>query len=288
MKKFYKKIVYLVTFVVLFNSFSFASPKDNTPQVDETRKIYDYAELFNSVQEESLYQDIIEFINANEMDMAVVTIDDNNKMSAMDYADDFYDYNNFGIGSTYDGLLFLIDMDNREMWISTTGEAQRVYDDYRIDKILDRTYDKISIKDYFGCANEFIERSSYYAALGVPDSNKNTYIDEYGDYIVDSEEDFLITLIACWVTSLIPSIIITIIFMIIALSKHKMVKKQTHAGAYLKSINVTNRQDIFLNTHTSSVYIGSSSSSSGSSRSGGSSTHRSSSGRSHGGGGRRF
>lgn len=288
MKKVYKKLIYLVAITILFNSFSFASLKDNTPQVDETRKVYDFADLFTLSEEESLYQDIIEFININKMDMAVVTIDDNNKLSSMDYADDFYDYNNFGIGSTYDGLLFLIDMDNREMWISTTGEAQRVYDDYRIEKILDKTYSKISDEDYFGCASIFIDRSGYYARLGVPDSNKNTYIDESGDYIVGSEDDFFVILIACWITAIIPSIIVTVIFMAIALSKHKMIKKKTHAGAYLETINITNRQDVFLTTHTSSTYIGSSSYSGGGSRGGGSSTHRSSSGRSHGGGGRRF
>ena len=56
---------------------------------------------------------------------------------------------------------------------------------------------------------------------------------------------------------------------------------------YVKVKHILNREDIFLDTHTSRVYVSSSSSSSGSSR-GGSSTHRSSSGRSHGGGGRRF
>ena len=49
MKKVYKKIIYLVAVTILFNSFSFASPKDNTPRVDETRKVYDFADLLEAV-----------------------------------------------------------------------------------------------------------------------------------------------------------------------------------------------------------------------------------------------
>ena len=289
MNKFYLRFVFIFTFFVAFTSLSFASPRDNTPVVDETKKVYDFADLFTNNEENLLYQDIVEFIDVNDMDMAVVTIDYNNKKSAMDYADDFYDYNNFGKNSTYDGLLFLIDMDNREMWISTTGTAQLVYDDYRIDKILDSTYLEISKQAYYECANKFIERSSYYAGLGIPDSNKNAYVDNTGDYKVGrlKDNDFFATLIACWLNTLIIAVIVTVVFMIIALSQHRMVKKQTHASAYLESLNVTDRQDKFLSTHTSSVRISSDSSSS-SFGGGGSSTHSSSSGRSHGGGGRSF
>ena len=94
-----------------------------TPKVDASEKVYDFAGLLTESEEASLYNKIMTFINTYNMDMAVVTIDNNNKASTMAYADDFYDYNDFGVGSTFDGLLFLIDMDNREMWISPTGEA---------------------------------------------------------------------------------------------------------------------------------------------------------------------
>ena len=85
----------------------------STPKVDEKEKVYDFANLLTDEEEKKLYNSINEYIEKYDMDMAVVTIDKNNKASAMDYADDFYDYNNFGIGSTHDGLLFLIDMDTR-------------------------------------------------------------------------------------------------------------------------------------------------------------------------------
>jgi len=160
-----------------------------TPKVDETEKIYDFADLFSKSEEEQLYNEINDFIYDTDFDMAIVTINKNPKSSAMNYADDFYDYNYFGIGSTHDGLLFLIDMDTREMWISTTGNAILMYDDNRIDEILYNTYVEISNQNYYECGLSFIETSKYYFGLGIPDSNKDYIIDENGDYIYNNKND---------------------------------------------------------------------------------------------------
>lgn len=254
----------------------------STPKVDETEKVYDFADLFSSYEEELLYNKITDFLNNSDLDMAVVTINDNPRNSAMKYADDFYDYNYFGSGSTQDGLLFLIDMDTREMWISTTGTAQIMYDDYRINKILDSTYAKISNEEYYECALAFIDRAQYYYNLGIPDSNKNANINKDGDYIytdtLDNKYDIYILII--------PSAIISLIVVLIMMRKHKTIKKATTAFSYMQEKNITYREDTFINTYTSKVYDPPSSSSGSSG--GGSSSHRSSSGRSHGGGGRRF
>jgi len=250
----------------------------STPKVDETEKVYDFADLLTETEEESLYDKITDFINKTNLDMVVVTIDSNPRNSAMEYADDFYDYNYFGIGNTHDGLLFLIDMDTREMWISTHGESIIMYDDYRIERILDATYDKIVDEEYYECAEAFIEKTEYYYEQGEPISNENAYIDINGDYVVDSGEYFLALIIA--------PLIIALISVLIMKSKHKTIKKATTAFMYMTKINTTIREDIFVNTFTNKVYDPPSSSSSSSG--GGSSTHRSSSGRSHGGGGRRF
>ena len=131
--------------------------KDKTPSVNNTLKIYDYAKLIPDDKEKEIYNMIKKFISRYNMDMAIVTINENPKSSSMGYADDFYDYNDFGVGVNKNGLLFLIDMDNRKMWISTTGKAIEIYNDKRIDAILDYTYDKISKKDYSGCAEQFIK-----------------------------------------------------------------------------------------------------------------------------------
>ena len=275
----------IIAFVSLVN-ISNASPKDTTPKVDATDKVYDFAELLSDSEENELYGDIINFTENYNLDAVVVTINYNSKSSAKDYADDFYDYNDFGVGQTNDGILFLIDMDNREMWMSTTGTAQLIYDDYRIDKILDATYDKIADEDYYGCASAFIEKSSYYASLGIPSSNENSYVDENGDYHSNSNRDTNYTSvhIANFKLALIVAGIVTLIFALIAFSKHRMIKRATEAKQYLKNFKISKKNDVFLHTNTTSRYIPPADDSS----SGGSSTHSGSSGVSHGGGGRSF
>lgn len=306
MKKLKKYFVLVLMMTVIFNTSVFASTNTYTrtendlkinssikvtesvkkaalatPKVDASEKVYDFAGLLTDSEELNLYNKIMTFINTYNMDMAVVTINTNSKASAMAYADDFYDYNDFGLGSTFDGLLFLIDMDNREMWISTTGEAIIMYDDYRIDKILDETYNYISSKKYYKCAEAFVEKASTYASSGTPSSNSNYKIDENGNYVrINSKNTFPIFGILAF------SLIVSSIFIGISCSRHKTIKKATQAKHYLvkDSFKLTENEDRFITTHTSKVYDPPSSSRSG----GGSSTHHSSSGRSHGGGGRKF
>lgn len=247
-----------------------------TPKVDESEKIYDFAHILSESEETALFLQISNYIEQNKMDMVVVTIDKNNKSSAMDYADDFYDYNYFGIGSTNDGILLLIDMDNRVVWISTTGEAQRIYDDNRIDRMLDVVQPKLTSGRYQLAVEEFIQYADQYVKMGVPNTNKNTYIDKNGEYKIPLKEFIPM--------GLFVGSIITIIIIVIGVMSHKNVKKATRAKYYLQkdSVKITEKNDMFVNSRTTSVRIDSDS------YGGGSSTHHSSSGTSHGGGGRSF
>ncbi len=272
-------IFLILVLVIVFNTYISEASTDTTiPIVDNTQKIYDFAGLLTDEGKKEIYNDITEYINTYNMDMVIVTINKNNKSSSMAYADDFYDYNDFGIGSNRDGILFLIDMDNRNMWISTTGKAILMYDDNRIDDILDDTYSAIKNEDYDLCCKRFISSASSWADYGIPSSNSNYYINDKGEYV--KKFPFFYIILISFTTS--------IIFILIAANKHKTVKKAVQAKQYIvkDSLNLTTSEDRFINTHTSRIYSPQSDSSSGGG--GGSSTHSSSSGSSHGGGGRSF
>ena len=247
------------------NTTTSKTAKETTPVVDETKKIYDYANLITDEEEIELYNKVQEFINKYNMDMVIVTINSNPKSSSMAYADDFYDYNNFGKGANKSGLLFLIDMQNRNMWISTTGDAINIYTDSRINTILDYTYDKISNEDYNGCAEQFIDKASYFANKGLTGGSK------------------VVTVPKMICNSLIFAGLVTIVFICIGLATHRKPKKKKEASNYItQPLKLSNKLDTFLDKHVSKVKIETSSSS------GGSSTHSGSSGTSHGGGGRSF
>lgn len=248
------------------NGVGSSNAKRTTPNVDNTLKIYDYAKLIPEEKEQKIYEKIKKFISSYNMDMVIVTIDENPKSSSMDYADDFYDYNKFGIGANKSGVLFLIDMSNRKMWISTTGDAIEIYNDKRIDAILDYTYDKISKKDYSGCAEQFIKYATYFAKKGR------------------NGGDNILSISKILISSSIGGVVTMIIFLIIGLFSHKKPQKNKEASTYIsKPLKLTDQMDQFVDKHVSQTRRVENDS-----YSSGSSTHSGSSGTTHGGGGRSF
>ena len=87
------------------------------------------------------------------MDMALVTISENpygvSDYYSKVYAQDFYYYNKFGIGQYYDGIILLIDMSNRYIYMATKGKAMLVYDDERIDNITEVAYTYLKAGNYY-------------------------------------------------------------------------------------------------------------------------------------------
>ena len=248
-----------------------------TPSVDETEKVYDFASLFTEQEEKEIYNQISQFIKDTELDMAVVTINYNNKLSTSDYAADFYDYNFFKLN----GYLFIIDMDNREFFLLTTGIANDyiLYD--RLDMILDYATSNIKEAKYALATKNIIKNISQLVKLGVGDPDEKLTI-VFGN--VTKNYHFLgITIFTLFAT---------FITMIILISKNKMVKHATSSREYLdqKTVQIKNVSNLFLGTSvTKKLRIKSSdSSSSRYSSSRGSRSFSGSSGRSHGGGGRKF
>lgn len=241
----------------------------NTPSVDASEKVYDFANLLTDSEEKDVYYQVQNFIMEHDMDLAIVTIDSNNKGSQVEYADDFYDYNDFGIGSSRDGVLFLIDMQYRQIYMSTTGDAIQMYSDYRIDQIMNAIYQYMTDTDYFNGISNFIDELSYYASVGYP----------------EMDETSRLSVGQCLKYGAIISAIATFIIMLVLVNKNKLVRPATTAREYLdkESVVVNNYGDIFMGSNTVKHKIEHSSSSSG-----GSSTHSSSSGSSHGGGGHGF
>lgn len=255
----------------------------NTPKIDATEKIYDFAELLTEEEEKELYEKVSMYINESSFDFAIVTINENPKSyyngqnKTAVYADDFYDYNDF----KDDGVLFLIDMENREYYISTSGEAILMYDDERIDDILDNAEFSMKSGDYAEACRIVIESLSDYSEEGIPDSNANCEITSTGDYKCYKKVPYLPIIIA--------TLLITIVTFAIIITSYKKIRLAQNAANYIVKgkTKIDKRVDLFYDTHTSRTLRVESSSSGGSSG-GGSSTHSSSSGSSHGGGGRGF
>ena len=257
-----------------------------TKKVDANEKIYDFADILTDEEETQLKAKIDQFIEDNNMDMVIVTDtfaysrDKENE----EYADDFYDYNDFGMSFDYNsGVLLLRNTNPSDPYyhMSTTGNAQLYLSDSRINYILDNIYSDIKSGNYYEGFSKWISYTDNYIKSGYPSTASNYYLDNNGN-LIRAKLKYHLPLVPAFLMAL--AVAGTIIGIMI--SKNKMVKKASKAGEYLdtNSINITKREDTFLRSHTSSYTI--SSSSGGGHHGGGHSSPHGSSGHSHGGGGR--
>ena len=259
------------------------SNRDNvlsTPAVDATEKVYDFADLLTDSEEKKLYQQATKFIKKTDLDLAIVTVSDYTKPRCdgdctRTYADDFYDYNEFGIGSRHSGVLFLVDMKTRTIYMTTTGDAMDMYNDYRIEQIMDAIYQEFTNQNYYDGIAKFMTILENYDTIGVANTKDSHYvISDDGSVVRDIPWLFLIG----------GPLLITGIVMAIMISRNKLVRVATSSREYLdkETLQTSIVKDRFVHTHTSKTPIYHSSGSSG----GGG--HSGSSGVSHGGGGHRF
>ena len=186
----------------------------------------------------------------------------------------------FGKNETRDGLLILIDMYNRRVYVSTTGYAIKMFDDTRIDTIIDAGYLELKNADYYNCLNNMVLETLNLFNSGYPESNNEMLIDENGN-------PYFLKYISYPLVIVISSLV-TLIVSLILYFKTRLKIKRANAISYLKKKDLTTKTDQLVNSTVTHTRIVSSSSGSGGGSSGGSSFHSSSSGSSHGGGGRSF
>ena len=133
-KKKYGRLKGFICFsVAAFISFSQVSPI----WAAEGTRVFDEAGLFSAEEVQELETRIDEVRDSQDADLAVLTVEDAQGESAESYADDFYDTHGLGVGDDASGILLSIDMDNREIYVSTTGYAMKVLTDARVEKVLD-------------------------------------------------------------------------------------------------------------------------------------------------------
>ena len=137
-------------------------------------RVIDQSGVFTAAQAGKLAAAAADLGAKYGMDIVIVTTDDTGGKTARAYADDFFDERGYGVGAGRDGILFLIDFDNREAYISTSGSGIRYLTDARIESILDDVFAKgMNNKDYYGAANAFLTSTANWLAAGIPAGQYN-------------------------------------------------------------------------------------------------------------------
>ncbi len=278
---------YIASILILFLAFALTPEQIKASSYNE-ESVFDYADLLAPEEEDSLRQ-IAKAYEEYDISMIFLTISNAEGKSAMTYSDDFYDTNQF----RPDGVLFLIDMDNREVYVNTVGACIRILTDYRIEKILDAGYAYVAGGEYFKSFEKMCGQVGTYIE-NYDGSNAAEDYESDGVYESLEEGPKELSKEAAQVAhSIIIAVFVTTVLSSLLVLLHKRVNQQIPAGRYMGSNFHVNDKDITYMGCRKEVMHGyyrqneSNGRSSSSSRSG-SAVHTSSRGVSHGGGGRKF
>lgn len=270
---------YLIGMLLFF--FILAVPSGNWKVWAEEENVFDAAGLLTDAESASLNGNTAEIKVKTGWNIFLLTTEDAEGKTPMEYADDFFDENS---PQQQDGAVLLIDMDNREICISTCGTAIRYLTDERLDDILDEAYGYVRNGNYAECFKTMLNGMERYYDAGIPSGQYN-YDVQTGNVSVHRSLTFGEILIAISAAIAAGAIVF---FMIVGNYRLKF-------GAYCYDfrkngkVNLTNKQDLFINEIVTHRHIPKQNSGGGGGGNRGrSSTHTSSSGRSHGGRSRSF
>lgn len=246
----------------------------------EHRKVYDDAGLLTTSEIELLQAEAVALASKYELDIGIVTTSDTGGKDTINYADDFYDYNGFGYEKEMGtGILLLIDMEHRQVFVTTSGEAIERFSEQTTDAMVDKIAPYLTDTDYVKACETFLTQVEYYSKnesllkpLNIPSGK--SMMD-----IIKMQPIYILIAAVC------SGIIVLII-----VSGHKT-KMTANSGTYLANnkFDLRVNQDQFTHTTTVSRRIpkNDSNNGGGGGRTGGGS-RTGSSGNRHGGSGRSF
>lgn len=288
-----KKVLTLILTLLCFLLPAWPVQAESALETAKEQRVFDEAKLLTDSDILELENTIAGMRKTMKMDVVVVTTENTGGKNSRNYADDYYEVGGFGTNRNHSGVLFLIDMDNRELYISTEGAMIRFLTDARIENMHDHAYEYAANSDYAGAVKSYLRDTSSYYEKGIPGGqyNYDTETGRVSRYRSIEGHEILLALAVSVGCGLLACLNVGREYAM------KAQRKQA-AGSNLAyranaKLALHNQNDAMTNSFVTKKVIPRSTGSSGSSgrsSSGGSrsSTHRSSSGRSHGGGGRKF
>jgi uncharacterized protein len=243
------------------------------PSERQLPRLVDAAGLLTDEQAVSLNQKLDEISERQKLDVIIITVESLEGYTPRQFADDAFDYNGFGMGPNYDGILLLISMEERDWAISTHGYGITAFTDAGQKYMVDNFIGYLSNGDYYEGFDRFADLADQFitqAKTGAP----------YDRHNLPKKP-----LSPIWILiSLAGGAVIALIVTGVMRSNLKSVSKQRVASNYIVSTVMAPfaNQDLYLYSVVKRTAKPKDNQGSGSS------THRSSSGRTHGGSSGKF
>ena len=252
--------------------------------------VIDHADLLSAGEESTLEQHIHSYREELQLDIVIVSTYGTDGKGVQAYADDFYDENGYGCGSSNSGILLLIDMESREWYMSTCGDAIYIFTDYGLDELGQTILPWLSDGEYYRAFLAWLSALPPYVKAyqqGSPIDGfvpPDDYESPYGEEIYYYDDQVGIP-VRPFPIGLIVGLVAAVITILVMRSQMNTAQLQKSAVNYLKdgSFHLRRRSDMFLYSRVSRRAKPKENTSGG-----GSSVHRSSGGVSHGGRGGRF
>lgn len=224
-----------------------------------------------------------------ELEIVIVTTYGTGGKGVQEYADDFYDQNGYGYGDTNSGILLLVDMESREWYMSTCGDAIYIFTDFGLSVLGEGLVSWLSYGEYYQGFDLWLDSLKPYVDAYNSGSPVDGYVEPdeydspYGDEIVYYDEPLVKK---PFPVALIIGLVAALITVLVMRSRMNTAKLQRGAQDYLKegSFQLHQNSDMFLYSRVTRREKPKNNSSGG----GGSTVHRSSGGVRHGGRGGRF
>lgn len=258
---------------------------------EEMSYVIDAAGLLSADEAAALEEKALALRSTYEMDIVILTVDSLDGSRPQDYADDYFDANGYGYGGNYSGILFLLSMEERDWYISTSGDAIYALTDYGIQETAAEALPYFGGDDYNGGFSAWLDALPAYLHAFRSGEPIDGYAGYSGGYYHGGQEE-----VVYYEEKATPSFLLSLVFGILAAAVVVVVmamgmntkRRQSGAADYLVqgSYHLKNQRDIFLYSNVTKRERPQPSSSSRGG--GGSSIHTSSGGRRHGGGGGKF
>lgn len=256
-------------------------------------RLVDMADLLSDSEEEELSDILDEISERQQVDVVLVTVGSMEGKTAMEYSDDYFDYNGYGFGEERDGVLLLVSIEDRDWNLSTRGygitaitDAGREYiSEIFLPDLSEGNY-AAAFTSYANLCDDFITQ----AKTGEPYDVDNLP--------QDPAAYFGGSLLLSFVIAFVIALIVTGIMRM----QLKSVYSRQKADDYVKkgSMRLTKKSDLFLyktvdrrkkpenQSSDNTDNTGNTGNTDNTKSTGGSKTHTSSSGAKHGGGGGKF
>lgn len=195
------------------------------------QKVADQADLLTEEEEKQLQEHLSGIAKSYQCDVVIATTDTFEGKGRQKYTDDFYYESGYGYGNERNGIILMVNLQDREFHYATRGSAIRIFTDRRLEQIDDAVTPYLTSGEYAKAFQKYADMAEKYLKLAAEG---------------ESEEGLskgVQLLIAAIIGVVVTGIVLLILFM-----QMRTVRPKGYAKEYVRdgSFHVTGASDLYL------------------------------------------